>query len=220
MKTLFLTAATAALIFTAPAAFAAHDHQGAGAGGGGEHANHTTAPTHTGSTHTGGTAGGAMTGGSPHGGTHHHSAHTTTTAPTGLPGTSFHEVGHNRSGSGHGNNNNAGNNNSHGNNNGNRGGNGTHVTINFNRHNVTASHHYHYRGGAYRGPSGYSYHRYSYGEILPSIYFASDYWINDYSDYGLSDPPDGTVWVRYGDDAVLIDQDSGEILEVVYGQFY
>ena len=101
-----------------------------------------------------------------------------------------------------------------------RGSNGAHVTINFNRRNVTASHHYRYRGGAYRGPSGYSYRRWTYGQTFPSIYFTQNYWISDYEDYGLAYPPDGAVWVRYGNDAILVDEDSGEILEVVYDQFY
>ena len=34
------------------------------------------------------------------------------------------------------------------------------------------------------------------------------------------DPPYGYVWVRYGDDALLVDVDTGEILRVVYGVFY
>lgn len=90
----------------------------------------------------------------------------------------------------------------------------------FNRRNVTAQHHYRYRGNSWRWPNGYHYQRWTFGMTLPSLFWASDYWINDYSDYGLAYPPPGTVWVRYGDDAVLIDRDSGEILEVVYGQFY
>jgi Ni/Co efflux regulator RcnB len=89
----------------------------------------------------------------------------------------------------------------------------------FNRRVLTAQHQYHYRGGAYRGPSGYSYRRWAFGQILPSLYYSRNYWISDYSDYGLQDPPYGCEWVRYGDDALLIDQDTGEILEVVYDQF-
>ena len=41
-----------------------------------------------------------------------------------------------------------------------------------------------------------------------------------YGYYGLPYPPPGTVWVRYGDDALLIDQYTGEIVEVIYGLFY
>ena len=96
----------------------------------------------------------------------------------------------------------------------------SHSTINFNRRNVSASHQYHYSGGGYHGPSGYSYRRWSYGESLPSIYFSQNYWIGDYGSYGLAPPPGGAVWVRYGPDALLIDESTGEILETVYGQFY
>jgi Ni/Co efflux regulator RcnB len=91
---------------------------------------------------------------------------------------------------------------------------------NFNRRNVHAQHHYRYRGGEWRWPSGHHYRRWTFGMTLPSIFWASNYWINDYYYYGLGAPPPGTVWVRYGSDAILIDRYTGEILEVVYGQFY
>jgi len=90
----------------------------------------------------------------------------------------------------------------------------------FDRRNVTAHHHYRYRGNSWRWPSGYSYRRWTFGMTLPSLFWGSNYWINDYYDYGLGAPPPGTVWVRYGNDAILIDRYSGEILEVVYDQFY
>lgn len=90
----------------------------------------------------------------------------------------------------------------------------------FDRRNVTAQHHYRYRGNSWRWPHGYNYQRWSFGMTLPSLFWGSNYWISDYSDYGLAYPPPGTVWVRYGADAILIDRYSGEILEVVYGQFY
>jgi Ni/Co efflux regulator RcnB len=77
-----------------------------------------------------------------------------------------------------------------------------------------------FRLGSYRAPHGYHYRRWAFGMFLPEIYFAQDYWISDYSDYDLDDPPDGYVWVRYGPDALLIDEDTGEIVEVEYGVFY
>jgi Ni/Co efflux regulator RcnB len=91
---------------------------------------------------------------------------------------------------------------------------------NFNRRNVHAQHHYRWRGNTWRWPSGHHYQRWTFGMTLPSLFWASNYWINDYYDYGLGAPPPGTVWVRYGDDAILIDRYTGEILEVVYDQFY
>jgi Ni/Co efflux regulator RcnB len=37
--------------------------------------------------------------------------------------------------------------------------------------------------------------------------------------FELPAPPPGCVWVRYGDDALLVDADTGEIVEVVYDLF-
>lgn len=79
----------------------------------------------------------------------------------------------------------------------------------------------HYRHGRYHRPHGWYAHRWSFGEFLPSLFFSSrSYWISDYSDYDLPYPPPGTRWVRYGDDALLIDRYNGEIIQVVYGIFY
>lgn len=93
---------------------------------------------------------------------------------------------------------------------------------NFNKsnyqRNVTATHRYH--AGAYRQPQGYYYRRWTFGEVLPRLFWAQDYWLGDYVTYGLPAPPFGYVWVRYGDDALLIDTDTGEILQVDYGVFY
>ena len=84
--------------------------------------------------------------------------------------------------------------------------------------NVTAERQYHF--GTYNAPQGYAYHRYSYGDRLPQGYFVQSFWITNYLNFGLIAPPDGYVWVRYGPDAVLIDEDTGEIVQVVYDQFY
>ncbi len=77
-----------------------------------------------------------------------------------------------------------------------------------------------YRAGEFHWPRGLGYHRYSFGEFLPQIFFGQDYWLYDYGDYSLPYPPPGTAWVRYGPDALLIDRYSGEVVEVVYGVFY
>ena len=86
------------------------------------------------------------------------------------------------------------------------------------RGNVTSPRQFH--AGSYRGPSGYSYRHWSYGDRLPSIYFVRDYWLLDFLAYGLFDPPYGYEWVRYGPDALLIDLDTGEIVRVEYNVFY
>lgn len=77
-----------------------------------------------------------------------------------------------------------------------------------------------YRMPRYVRPNGWYFHRWIFGDILPSIFWSRSYWIADYWRYGLPIPPAGYVWVRYGDDALLIDRRSGEILQVIYGIFY
>ena len=38
--------------------------------------------------------------------------------------------------------------------------------------------------------------------------------------YGLPAPPYGAVWVRVGNDALLVDEDSDEVITVEYSVFY
>jgi Ni/Co efflux regulator RcnB len=73
---------------------------------------------------------------------------------------------------------------------------------------------------AYRRPPGWYARRWTFGEILPALFWSQNYWLTDYMDYALPPPPYGAVWVRYGNDALLIDQDSGEVITVEYGVFY
>jgi Ni/Co efflux regulator RcnB len=96
----------------------------------------------------------------------------------------------------------------------------THVKIDVSSYHkaFNAPNHYHY--GDYRAPQGYVYRRWNYGESLPREYWAQDFWINNFLNFGLIAPPDGYVWVRYGPDALLIDEDTGDIIQVEYGLFY
>ncbi len=77
-----------------------------------------------------------------------------------------------------------------------------------------------YRVAPYRRPSGWYARRWTFGEFLPAAFWAASYWLNDFNRYDLPPPPYGTVWVRYGDDALLIDRDTGEVISVRYGMFY
>ena len=77
-----------------------------------------------------------------------------------------------------------------------------------------------FRGPVYNRPYGWYPHRWVFGEILPSLFWTSDYWLTDWSYYGLEPPPPGTVWVRDGTDALLIDRYDGQIIQVVYDVFY
>jgi Ni/Co efflux regulator RcnB len=77
-----------------------------------------------------------------------------------------------------------------------------------------------FRGPAYRRPAGWYDRRWSFGEFLPSLFWSSSYWLNDFDRYDLPPPPYGTVWVQNGRDALLVDRDTGEIISVRYGVFY
>jgi Ni/Co efflux regulator RcnB len=78
----------------------------------------------------------------------------------------------------------------------------------------------HFRSGRYNAPRGYQQRHWGYGERLPSEYFVRDYWISNFLMFGLFAPPSDLIWVRVGDDALLIDRYSGEIVQVRYGVFY
>ena len=86
------------------------------------------------------------------------------------------------------------------------------------RRNVYAHHRFHWH--VYHHPRGWYPHHWVFGEFLPHAWWVRDYWIDDWSAFDLAAPPFGYVWVRVGDDALLIDTDTGEILRVVYGVFY
>jgi len=85
------------------------------------------------------------------------------------------------------------------------------------QHNFQAARSYHI--GPYRRPPGWTAHRWGYGEILPRAYWGPQYLIADYWLFALEVPPTGYGWVRDGNDALLIDTGTGEILQVEYGVF-
>ncbi len=74
-------------------------------------------------------------------------------------------------------------------------------------------------GGPWAWPAGYGYHRFFIGGILPAIFLGSAYVYADYVALGLAAPDPGFVWVRYGPDLVLVNQATGEIVQVAYGVF-
>jgi len=77
-----------------------------------------------------------------------------------------------------------------------------------------------FRGPDYRRPAGWYSHRWAFGEFLPPAFWVRDYWLIDFADYDLPPPPYGAVWVRVDHDALLIDEDTGEIITVAYDVFY
>ena len=77
------------------------------------------------------------------------------------------------------------------------------------------------RGGRWQGgwdaPGGWgAYRRPSRGWTLPGYWMSSNFHLPDYYDFGLSAPPSGYFWVRYYDDAVLVDS-YGRVRDSVSG---
>jgi hypothetical protein len=78
-----------------------------------------------------------------------------------------------------------------------------------------------YRLGRYYAPySNYSYSRLSIGFRLGSLFFGSRYWINDPWQYRLPEAYGPYRWVRYYDDALLVDTYTGEVVDVIYDFFW
>lgn len=84
-------------------------------------------------------------------------------------------------------------------------------------HNYQAARVYHI--GVYHRPHGWVAHRWAYGQILPRAYWAAPYIIADYWLFALDVPPVGYEWVRDDTDAILVDVNTGAILQVEYGVF-
>ena len=84
--------------------------------------------------------------------------------------------------------------------------------------NRDSEHRYHWRH--YVQPRGWYYRRWVYGQTLPMAFWGREYWLDGYASFGLIEPPYGYVWVRYGNDAMLLAVESGLILSVQYGVFF
>ena len=69
-------------------------------------------------------------------------------------------------------------------------------------------------------PSGWGYRRWTVGVMLPSVFLAPTYYYTDWDSIGLESPPPGYQWVRYGPDLLLVDVNTGQVADVVYGVFY
>jgi hypothetical protein len=80
--------------------------------------------------------------------------------------------------------------------------------------------HQRYRYGYYNPPIGFYAHSWAFGEILPRAWYGSDYLLEDWWNYGLPYPPPGYDWVRVGDDALLIDNYTGRVVQVVRDIFW
>jgi Ni/Co efflux regulator RcnB len=77
-----------------------------------------------------------------------------------------------------------------------------------------------YRVAPYRAPYGFFVRSWVFGDFLPTAWYADQYWLDDFLDYGLPYPPPGFEWVRVGGDAMMIELYTGRIVQVVRGIFW
>lgn len=77
-----------------------------------------------------------------------------------------------------------------------------------------------FRFGYYYDPYGYSYRRFGLGYQLVPSYYGSRYWLNDPWQYRLPYAGGNYRWVRYWDDAVLVDLRTGRVVDVIYDFFW
>jgi len=78
-----------------------------------------------------------------------------------------------------------------------------------------------FRMGRYYSPyNNWSYRRLGIGFMLQPLFFSQDYWIDDPWMYRLPEAYGPYRWVRYYDDALLVDIYSGEVVDVIYDFFW
>jgi Ni/Co efflux regulator RcnB len=77
-----------------------------------------------------------------------------------------------------------------------------------------------FRLGHYYDPYGWNYRRWSIGYSLWPSYYGSNYWLNDPWQYRLPPAYGPYRWVRYYDDALLVNIYDGQVVDVIYNFFW
>ena len=77
-----------------------------------------------------------------------------------------------------------------------------------------------FRLGFYYDPFGWNYRRWSIGSYLNAGYYRSSYWLNDPWRYRLPPAYGPYRWVRYWNDALLVNIYTGEVVDVMQGFFW
>ena len=90
----------------------------------------------------------------------------------------------------------------------------------YNWYNWRSRHRSLFTLGAYYDPFGWGYRPYSIGWRMWPSYYRSSFWLNDPWEYRLPYAPPGTRWIRYYDDAILVDTWSGQVVDVIYNFFW
>jgi Ni/Co efflux regulator RcnB len=87
-------------------------------------------------------------------------------------------------------------------------------------HNHRHHHRSLFRLGRYYDPYGWGYRRWSIGFSLWPSYYGSNYWLNDPWMYRLPPAYGPYRWVRYYDDALLVNIYTGQVVDVIYNFFW
>ncbi len=74
--------------------------------------------------------------------------------------------------------------------------------------------------GRYNDPYGWGYRRFSIGISIGRGYYGSNYWLNDPWMYRLPPAYGPYRWVRYYDDALLVNLYSGQVVDVIHNFFW
>ena len=90
----------------------------------------------------------------------------------------------------------------------------------YNWHDYRQRHYSTYHLGYYHDPFGWAYQSFAIGWRLWPNYYSSAYWINDPWMYRLPPAPPGTRWIRYYNDALLVDTWTGEVVDVIQNFFW
>lgn len=77
-----------------------------------------------------------------------------------------------------------------------------------------------FRIGFYSDPFGWNYRRWSVGSFLNAGFYRSSYWLNDPWHYRLPPAYGPYRWVRYWNDALLVNIYTGQVEDVIHGFFW
>lgn len=77
-----------------------------------------------------------------------------------------------------------------------------------------------FRLGSYYDPYGWGYRRFSIGFNLWPSYYGSNFWMNDPWHYRLPPAYGPYRWVRYYDDALLVNIYTGQVVDVLHNFFW
>jgi Ni/Co efflux regulator RcnB len=74
--------------------------------------------------------------------------------------------------------------------------------------------------GFYHDPFGWGYRPFAIGWRMWPSYYSRSYWLNDPWQYRLPYAPPGYRWIRYYDDAILVDTWDGRVVDVIHHFFW